>query len=283
MCQIWQVLECMKWSDFFEYVHHTFVWPYFVVEKKGICVRIELKFITMMFPCYAEKLLPDFKLYSSVYHILWELLHIIISRNLDKRVGAITKFYAWLENNKVTPVEIKLMILDNCLFSSMLHGVETWGDISCIEYKLIKIELKALKAILRVKIGTTNDLVLHEIWRCSIIEKIKDIQYAFYKKLQELPADNAIVSKVIYLCRGGKRSNYYSQLSDDNSERDISNRATRIKNSDATMCVYYSMFDFSEKSCIYSSFLNDYYRYILTRWRLSNHDLRIETGRRTRP
>ena len=28
---------------------------------------------------------------------------------------------------------------------------------------------------------------------------------------------------------------------------------------------------------------NDYYRYIITRWRLSNHNLKIETGRYTKP
>ena len=29
--------------------------------------------------------------------------------------------------------------------------------------------------------------------------------------------------------------------------------------------------------------LNDHFRYIITRWRLSNHSLKIETGRYTRP
>ena len=36
---------------------------------------------------------------------------------------------------------------------------------------------------------------------------------------------------------------------------------------------------FSSKSCIYTSFLNDDLRGIITRWRLSNHNLKIETGR----
>ena len=49
------------------------------------------------------------------------------------------------------------------------------------------------------------------------------------------------------------------------------------------MCKYYCDLNFQNKSIIYTSLLNDYYRYIITRWRLSNHDLSIETGRYSRP
>ena len=34
-----------------------------------------------------------------------------------------------------------------------------------------------------------------------------------------------------------------------------------------------------EKSCICNNFVNDHYRFIITRWRLSNHKLKIETDR----
>ena len=49
------------------------------------------------------------------------------------------------------------------------------------------------------------------------------------------------------------------------------------------MCMYYVNMNFVQKSCIYSSMSNDYFRYIITRWRLSNHNLKIETGRYTKP
>ena len=38
-------------------------------------------------------------------------------------------------------------------------------------------------------------------------------------------------------------------------------------------------FNFPNKSCIYDSLLKDDIRSIITRWRLSNHDLMIEIGR----
>ena len=49
------------------------------------------------------------------------------------------------------------------------------------------------------------------------------------------------------------------------------------------MCKYYNDMNFMNKSCIYTSLFNDYYRHIITRWRLSNHNLAIETGRYKRP
>ena len=46
------------------------------------------------------------------------------------------------------------------------------------------------------------------------------------------------------------------------------------------MCKYYVDLHFmDEKSCIYNNYINDHYRFIISRWRLSNHNLKIETGR----
>ena len=44
----------------------------------------------------------------------------IILRNWNKRIGNISKFYAWLEINNNTPIELKLLVLDNCMFSLIL-------------------------------------------------------------------------------------------------------------------------------------------------------------------
>ena len=50
--------------------------------------------------------------------------------------------------------------------------------------------------------------------------------------------------------------------------------------SDAPMTRYYrSILNPKKKSLIYSSFIDDEKRQIITRWRLSNHKLQIEIGR----
>ena len=78
---------------------------------------------------------------------------------------------------------MKLLVLDNCLFSSLLYGVETWGNFERSYDKLRSIEISALKCILKVKKGTSNDLVYHELRRPDIIMRCKDRQYKFFVKL----------------------------------------------------------------------------------------------------
>ena len=76
---------------------------------------------------------------------------------------------------------------------------------------------------------------------------------------------------------------YYENLDSKNAERDINDRNTKIAESQSSMCMYYRELGLMERTDIYSSMLYDYYRIIVTRWRLSNHSLNIETGRYTRP
>ena len=51
---------------------------------------------------------------------------------------------------------MKLKVLDNCVFPSLLYSSETWGNIEQFKKRLIGIELKLLKALLGVKLGTPN-------------------------------------------------------------------------------------------------------------------------------
>ena len=208
---------------------------------------------------------------------------LIIERNFDKRMVHISKFYAWLSVNEDTPIDIKLLVLDCCVFQALLYGIECMGDISCIEKKLRDIEIKALKAILGVKKGTCNDLVFHELRRSSIVERIKDREYDFYKKLSELSAEEAIVKLVIEQCRGSAMTDYYENLSGDNARSEITERENKIITSDLSMPTYYRESGMMNACGIYSLMLSDYYRTVLTRWRLSNHSLKIETGRYTVP
>ena len=153
---------------------------------------------------------------------------------------------------------------------------------SHIEDKLRKIELKALKAILKVKKGTTNDLVYHELRRPDIISKIKDRQYKFFDKLRNTDTSDASVRAALELCKDSRFIRYYFDVKDNNTSINIQERENRIMNSADSMCIYYREL-FSDLSIIYSSMSNDYYRYIITRWRLSNHTLQIEIGRYSRP
>ena len=61
----------------------------------------------------------------------------IVIKNINERVGNICKFYAWVEINETTPIEIKLLVLQSCFFNSILCGIEAWGNIGCVEQNVV--------------------------------------------------------------------------------------------------------------------------------------------------
>ena len=81
---------------------------------------------------------------------------------------------------------------------------------------------------MRVKSGTTNDLIYHELRRGDIISKIKDRQHNFYHKLILLSEEEAIVKTVINICCDTNIIAYYKNLNNHNYIDDITNREVRI-------------------------------------------------------
>ena len=97
----------------------------------------------------------------------------IIRKNINSRMGNLSRYYGWLNVNETTPIKIKLRILDNCMYSSLTYGMETWGDFSCVHEELRQMERTLLKSILKVKTGTSNDLIYHELKRGDMVSRIK--------------------------------------------------------------------------------------------------------------
>ena len=134
-----------------------------------------------------------------------------------------------------------------------------------------------------MKSGTSNDLVFYELQRPSIISRIKDRQYSFFQKMLNLSEQDATITNIIRMCRRSNFIDYYFNLQPNNCNVYLTNLTEKIRNADSPMISYYRNTIKLEKSSLYHTFLNDYYRKVITRWRLSNHKLRIETGRYTRP
>ena len=52
------------------------------------------------------------------------------------------EIYKAESNSCLIPIEIKTLVLDNCLFNSILYAAEVFGNIDCIEKKLRLAEQK---------------------------------------------------------------------------------------------------------------------------------------------
>ena len=214
----------------------------------------------------------------------------LIAHNLSKKMVNISKFYAWLQINSSTPFPLKIKILYSCLFPSLLYSCETWGDINCIADKLLLIERKALKACLGVKQSTPNDILYIELNMSDIITSIKIRQFKFYQKFLQLPRDASTAKKIFekycaldYLLEK-PFLDYYESLRQPDSVRNINLMKNLINLSEKSMHIRYrDLFNLQYNDILYSSFVNDNERMIITRWRLSCHKLFIEVGRYKKP
>ena len=207
----------------------------------------------------------------------------IIRFNIKSRKKHIAKYHAWLEVNETTPIETKLLVLDSCVLGAMLYGCETWGDLSEFADELVVIEHGLVKRALSIKSTACNDTVYFELQRPSVIATIKDRQYAFFQKVLNLSTEDALIGNVISLCKDCSIISYYYDLKGNNCILDLERLNRKIHTVNTPLVEYYKNLVGTEKSCIYNCYINDYYRIIITRWRLSCHRLKVETGRHIRP
>ena len=96
-----------------------------------------------------------------------------IKCNLKHRAFNIVKFYAWLDINEDTPIQIKIQVLDSCMFAACLYGGECWPKIDLVASSILAQERRILERILQVKTNTPNDIIYVELNRCDSFKSEK--------------------------------------------------------------------------------------------------------------
>ena len=204
-----------------------------------------------------------------------------ILKNIEDRKGNMYKFYAWLENNQDTPIKVKLLVLYNCVFSSIFYCAETWFELDAVSDVMLLLERQALKRCLGVKASTPDDILYTELDRPDIVSSTKERQYKFFCKLANLDG-SAIVCDILDMCAAADLDviRYYNSLTDSHCEKDITERKERLNTAETTYIKRYrEITNLEYCHPIYESYLREDIRIILTRWRLSCIPLLIETGR----
>ena len=213
----------------------------------------------------------------------------IIENHLKKKMIHVSSFYSWLAVNEDTPFIIKALVLYNCLFATLLYSCEVWTNLPTLVEKLIGIEKKALKSCMGIKQSTPDDIIYQELNKADIIASIKDRQLNFYNKLMKHDEDSAIVIGVWNLYNDNVNTSdciihYFQSLQPKNKENNTHLRKQRIDASTQSMTSRYKeISNLQYCDVLYQKFVVERYRITITRWRMSCHKLRIETGRYTRP
>ena len=163
--------------------------------------------------------------------------------------------------------------------------------------QVLLMERKALKSCLGVKSNVSNDIIYHELNIPDIVAKIMKQQHKFFAKIMTLEPEEAIVRKLVdrfsadqdYVQDEHSYLAYYLRLQTyptgkSITENNMMERKDRLQNGETTkMKQYKEITKLKYNKVLYNSFVNDELRTTITRWRLSCHKLRIETGRYTYP
>ena len=204
--------------------------------------------------------------------------------------------------NREKPILLKIRVLYGCMFAAILYSCEAWGNIDGIKEQLLKMERKALKSCLGVKTSVPNDIVYQELNIPDVIAKIIRLQQKFFAKIMILEPNEAIIRQLVdrfmadeeYCGDEDSFLAYYLRLQADHMdpnttanniiEKNITERKNRLLNEETTrITAYKEITNLEYNSVLYNSFVNDELRIVITRWRLSCHKLRIETGRYSYP
>ena len=114
----------------------------------------------------------------------------------------------------MTPISIKLTVLDACMFAAYLYGCECWATFEDAMDKLLSLERKLLKHVLQVKASTPNALIYKELERCDLATRIKVCQKNFYQKCKKLTKEDSVLATLLDLCKGLDFLEYYENLGD---------------------------------------------------------------------
>ena len=207
-----------------------------------------------------------------------------IESNLKQRAFHEAKFFEWLSVNEWTPIRIKVHVLYACMFNAYLYGAEAWWRIDDFSDNLLKLERKLLKAVLHANPSTPHDLVYIELSRPDIVAIVKQRQHSFFKRLNSLNSDDSICKKLVDRFRHLPVCSYYDQLNENSASENKTEKSQRCSRATGRYLSRYNSLIIPERNhVIYDNFMHENLRIVITRWRLSNHRLMVEMGRRHTP
>ena len=206
----------------------------------------------------------------------------VIKLHVKSRAKDLNKFRIFCKKNETMPFVFKRKVLEAVIMSSLLYGCETWlaTDVKEVE----KIYISAVKAVLGVRETTRNDTSLIEAGMPSLQQLIKTRTCTFMKK--ELNSDRTSdtpLIKIYKMCEAKRTKGFLflTNIINQSTQHDVS-IVDKLRTLDTSKVRTYKEIN-PELSVhpVYTSkeYINERERLSFTKFRLSSHHLKIETGR----
>ena len=206
----------------------------------------------------------------------------VIKLHFKTRAKDLNKLRIFCKKNETMPYVFKKKVLEAMIVSSLLYGCESWLGTDFKEIE--KLYVSAVKAILGVRETTRNDTSLIEAGMPSTRELIRKRTRTFLNKelnsgrIRETP-----LMKIYRLCEG-KRTKGFVFLRNImiRSELQQNSVVEKFRGQNSSKARIYREINpdlTTHRVYCTNEYINDRERLSFTRFRLSSHHLKIETGR----
>ena len=203
------------------------------------------------------------------------------------KLSHVIKFVSFVKKNNDVPYIVKRRVFDAALMSALLYGCESWlgADLKPV----IKLYNWTIKQLLGVRKSTPNDICYAEAGYPSLQDLVKYRQHKFFKKMENerhgLTDDPLMYTIDVVMhantTMGALIRNFLATEIPD-MQHLLQNVYNRISASMGSRCVVYrSINPTYEVHSLYRDrhTVNDRLRISFTRFRVSGHNLAIESGR----
>ena len=209
-------------------------------------------------------------------------MNCVLKLHVKTRMKDLNKFKIFCVKNDTMPFVYKKKILEAVITTSLLYGCESWltDKVKVVE----TLYIGAVKSLLGVRETTRSDTVLIEAGMPSAKELIRRNTTAFSKKeLLGEHAEETPLRRIYKICEQKRTYGYkfIEKLISPNAER-ISSISEIFANEAGSKALIYKEINPELKvHPVYRSkeYIIERERLVFTRFRLSSHHLKIETGR----
>ena len=203
-----------------------------------------------------------------------------IKEHANLKQKQVNKFNTFCYRNQSMPFIFKKKVFDAVLTIKLLYGCESWFT---EDYKAIEVMyMSALKSLLGVRKQTPNQTVLTECGVPELKEVIRRKQLNFINSKLSDPEEP--LTKVYKLCQREDTGAYryiqrFREYVFDAAERRIESMRNSTRTKTKTYMTINPSFAVHPMYTATDSYIADYQRIEMTRFRLGSHRLIVETGR----
>ena len=212
-----------------------------------------------------------------------------IKKHVRDKYKHFVKLISFLSKNRDFPFSVKKKVVDSAFLTAILYGCESWFS----KYHVVNsLYISAVKNLLGVRQSTPNSLCLIELGYPPLKDYVLNKQKLFFQKAVTERVSVKVYDPLMFVIRlvsDTSMGNYIDGLLTDSSishEKALQNMRNNILTSVKTKFVTYTRLNPSltvhdvYKPCV--NYIPEVERVSFTRFRLSSHKLRIETGRWSR-